>query len=278
MSRDKTPVDATRRLSALMRSVRKRLRMNTTEFARKLGVAQSVVSRYENGSRSPGWRPLARLLLIAEGPEKKQVLKALSRVKGQPVDEVEATREAQEVAAEDEFLRRVGLGEPPGFRIGGSGEDIEEPMGLDDLPPNLSRFLVAASIIGHGKREVDESLSSILELWLRWGCRYPEAARYFQDAERFLRVGFQSSPVFEDVPIPPQTVGSSAAGPFSQEPTAEQRTARYRVILRFSFGDGVEHQPGEILTLDLATAREYSHALMTVGDDEEQVSRDKKLA
>lgn len=215
MSRDNAH-ESGQPISDVVRSVRQRLRMNTTEFARQLGVAQSVVSRYENGSRHPGWRPLARLLLIAEGAERRLVLKALSKIKGQPIGEMEAIEEGEKAVEEDEFLRKAGKGTPE-FRLGGFGEPPDEPVSLDDLPPNLRRFVVAASVIGHMGTEVDRSLASIVELWIHWGHRYPEAARYFRDAERFLRVGFESSPVFEDHPIPPQTVGSSADAPFTPE-------------------------------------------------------------
>lgn len=38
----------------------------------------------------------------------------------------------------------------------------------------------------------------------------------------------------------------------------------YRVALPVDFGDGVVHQPGEIVALDASKAKEYAHALRVV--------------
>jgi transcriptional regulator with XRE-family HTH domain len=89
----------------------------------------------------------------------------------------------------------------------------------ESLLPNFDRFLIATSFIAGAGAEVDESLPLILELWIHWAMGNPEAARYFQDAARFLSVGFRSSPVFEfdeNEPMAPQ-IWSSPHGRISSE-------------------------------------------------------------
>lgn len=53
--------------------------------------------------------------------------------------------------------------------------------------------------------------------------------------------------------------------------------ARYRVIMPVDFDDGVTHQPGEIMELDLDTAIKYALALQTTEEDVAEPDR-KKLA
>jgi uncharacterized protein len=47
---------------ALLREARRRARLSQVELARRAGVAQSVVSAYESGSRQPSLPTLARLV------------------------------------------------------------------------------------------------------------------------------------------------------------------------------------------------------------------------
>jgi uncharacterized protein len=47
---------------ALLRDARVRARLSQTDLARRLGVAQSVISAYESDRREPGLRTLARLI------------------------------------------------------------------------------------------------------------------------------------------------------------------------------------------------------------------------
>lgn len=51
------------------RTVRARLKLNQTEFWRRVGVTQSAGSRYESGRPLP--KPLATLLTIAYGTDKQ---------------------------------------------------------------------------------------------------------------------------------------------------------------------------------------------------------------
>ena len=75
-------------LASVIRSVRERRRMTMTAFAHALGVAQSVVSRYESGERTPRWRTVVKVFLMAEGAEKDFLLSTLSAIRGSHVTEI----------------------------------------------------------------------------------------------------------------------------------------------------------------------------------------------
>jgi hypothetical protein len=135
---------------------------------------------------------LIKLIGTAKGTEKNPLLAAVSALIGHQVSEEEASELAHQINRDETIARE-----------------------FDDWQrlPNLDRFFAAARIITGAKAEVDESLPLILELWIQWGMRHPEHARqYFQDAARFLKVGFEGSPVFdydEGAPIPPQVSSSN---------------------------------------------------------------------
>ncbi|MBT0961699.1 helix-turn-helix domain-containing protein [Denitromonas iodatirespirans] len=61
------------------RTVRARLKLNQTEFWRRVGVTQSAGSRYESGRPLP--KPLATLLTIAYGTD-KQSRTAVGQLRG----------------------------------------------------------------------------------------------------------------------------------------------------------------------------------------------------
>lgn len=61
------------------RTVRARLKLNQTEFWRRVGVTQSAGSRYESGRPIP--RPLATLLTIAYGTD-RQSRNAVGQLRG----------------------------------------------------------------------------------------------------------------------------------------------------------------------------------------------------
>ncbi len=153
-------------LPAVIRSIRKGRHMTTSEFARSLELNQSMVSRYEKGERSPGWRVLARLLLLAEGREKNVIVDAMSAAKGQTVSIADAEQQAVQAAKEDEFLKRA-----------------LEHVNL----PERARFAYLSTEILQQKREVDASLNQVLSIWLRYGGS-AESERYFIDAARFLEI------------------------------------------------------------------------------------------
>jgi len=156
-------------MATTIRSIRRSLGLNTTAFATRLGVDQSMVSRYEAGKRMPGEIVLGKLLLLAGGPEKQPVLEYLSRLQGRPITEAEALSMAEREAVEQENIRRA-------LQMRGSGE-----------LPDLARFGYLASLIISADREVDSSLIKILELWLAKAST-PTAVDYFREAAYFLEV------------------------------------------------------------------------------------------
>lgn len=62
-------------------------------------------------------------------------------------------------------------------------------------------------------------------------------------------------------------------GERNPELTGERR--RYKVILPVTFDDGIAHEFGEIIELDISTAMSYSHALLSVEEDSAQPSTQK---
>lgn len=153
-------------LPEAIRSIRKAHRMTSAELARELGINQSMVSRYQKGERSPSWRVLAKLYLLAEGPEKSAIREALSAAKGQPVGASEAEQLAQQVAKEGELLKRA--------------------LEFANMPER-GRFAYLSTEILQAKREVTSSMNDILSIWLRYG-ENAESDRYFRDAARFLKI------------------------------------------------------------------------------------------
>jgi len=252
--------DASAQFIELIRSIRQRRRMNTSEFGRELGVAQSVVSRYENGSRFPGWRPLTRLLLLAEGAEKGHVLQALSAIRGRPVDEAEATQEAKRVVEEDEFLLKTA-----------------------DLPDILERgqfASLARAIMTNEKWCIDEPLNKILSLWLK-SAHHPWAHRCFADAARFLEVTILAREAeMKDGVAPPSLKQAVGGGGTAAHHVSSRGMATYRVTAPvIDFGDGVLHALGETVLLDLGTAKAFSFYLIRI-DQPAGIETDdvKKLA
>jgi transcriptional regulator with XRE-family HTH domain len=102
----------------------------------------------------------------------------------------------------------------------------------------------------------------------------PETARSLRQVLRMYSIAAHcmNDPFID---VPEEFEGGVA--PAVQEKPAETRPARYRVILPVELGDGLVHQPGEIVTLDLPTAKEHCHALLSVEEGAEH-SSNKKLA
>ena len=157
-------------LPEAVRKIRKRRGMNTSDFAAELGVAQSMISRYERGQRSPRWRFLVKLFMFAEGDEKPPILEALSVAQGRPVVESDAIQDAKRLAREDDIFRRT--------------------VDYVNLP-EAGRFIWLTSEIHRVAKEqgveVDESVNRILSVWLH-GEGSADAVKYFQDAARFLEI------------------------------------------------------------------------------------------
>lgn len=157
-------------LPEAVRSIRKMWHMTTTEFARELGVAQSVVSRYETGTRSPSRRVLLKLILKAREPERATIREALSALPGRPIRDDETIRLAMQIVKDEASLERAAAN----FQL-----------------PERARFAQLTGEILAEHNEIDESLNSILWTWLMTQ-RSPERRRYFRDAARFLEIGLVS--------------------------------------------------------------------------------------
>ncbi|MGD0669534.1 MAG: helix-turn-helix domain-containing protein [Bryobacteraceae bacterium] len=155
-------------LGPTIRVIRKAHGMTTGEFAAALRVDQSMVSRYESGKRVPRAPVLLRLLRLAKGVEKNPILEQLSIVRGRPVEEHDALREAAAMISESEALSR-------------------ELKILADARPNLARFAYLAPTILHAQKEIDASLNTILKLWLSTP-DFPEKVQCFRDSARFLEI------------------------------------------------------------------------------------------
>lgn len=236
-------------LPEAVKSIRKAWHMTTSEFASELGVAQSVVSRYESGGRSPGRRVLLKLMLKAREAERETIRQALSARHGRPIRDEEAVGMAMQIAKEEELLERVAT--------------------YFDLPERGRFVHLTNEIIAEGK-EVDESLNTILSIWSSSSAN-PDRLRYFKDAARFLEIGLVPGDGETIAPLVDVLREAGFTGSHNDEPTIDQqrtpdagRQATYRVTLPIDLGDGVVHQPGEEIDLDLVTANLYPHALIRV--------------
>jgi hypothetical protein len=137
-----------------------------------------------------------------------------------------------------------------GRRVVDEEQFLRRVAGSPDLLGRGRFAQLTRAILTQEKRGIDESLNRILELWFTYTAD-PGIGRYFDDAARFLEIGLLSR--------------------------SKTQPDRYRVVAPVSFGDGLLHPPGEIVTLDLDTAREYSHSLQRVEESGEE-SQEKKLA
>lgn len=165
-------------VGSVIRQIRNRLHLTTREFAEKLGVRHTAVSRYERNEMQPGFLPLRAILKLAEGTERNPILERLARL-----------------------LERSGLGGEAVLiqsRRAGALVDLasrgwhlvldESIQTLQSPPPHLLDFAdVSAQIVGRGK-EIDPSLVKILALWLDHDTTDGDVRGYFADAAKFLAV------------------------------------------------------------------------------------------
>jgi transcriptional regulator with XRE-family HTH domain len=243
-------------LSDVIKAIRKRQGMSMDHFAKLLGVTHGQVSRYESGQAVPGSIPLGRLLNLSEGVEKNPILERLGDLLGyenRRITPAEAIRELERLNYYPQPLWN-SLPPPPTPPHTGIWHEFS------DLWPNLAESLKAMDELCARRREVDPSLAQFMRLWLTNNDMDPNVRQCFSDAVRYLEFLLAT----KVQPHSSSTVVETAtdAGPRSS----------YRVTLPIDLGDGVMHQPGELIDLDLATAKLYSHALIRV----EPVRRSKK--
>lgn len=165
-------------LASAIHQIRGRLGLTTREFARRLGVRHTAVSRWERDEMRPGFLALRELLKIAEGTEKNPLLERLARL-------LERSGLAEEAALMQ--WRRAGMLvelQSRGWRL--VWEEPAQPQ--QSATPQLADFAeVAAQIVRRGM-EVDPSLVEILMLWTRHDTTDDSVRRYFADAANFLAV------------------------------------------------------------------------------------------
>jgi len=151
-------------LARSIRQIRARLGLTLMKFGKLVGVTHTQISRYESGSDTPGYRPLSRLLMLAEGAEKNPFLKHL------------------EIPPLLETAEKYGL-------------IVPGRKGVLESRPNLASFALAASQICERGKELDASLAEILRLWLAADDSDPAARQRFADAATYLRVEHASKSV-----------------------------------------------------------------------------------
>ena len=160
-------------LPEAIREMRLRLRKKTTELAQLLGTSQATMSRWENGKSLPGYIHLARLLSLAEGPERGPIITRVEELVGREqagriLDEVERMGTSAEAAILGEALRTA--------------------------KPNLVRFAQLTKEIAASGAEIPASLPGILALWRHNDSSDPFVRDRFADAESFLRVILAARP------------------------------------------------------------------------------------
>ncbi len=173
-------------LARAIRQLRARMGLTLTKFGKLVGVTHSQISRYESCRDGPGYLPLWRLLMLAEGAEKNPFLKRLGQLLPVPIY-------ATESILREEF-EKIGFTVP-----GGIGEDAKEKAGrgrkaAGESRPNLMSFALAASQICEREKEIDASLVEILRLWLAADDSNPEVRKLFADAATYIKVEFGSRP------------------------------------------------------------------------------------
>jgi transcriptional regulator with XRE-family HTH domain len=154
-------------LAKAIKSIRKRLGKNTTEFAQMLGINQATISRHEAGKSMPGFITLGRLLALAEEAEKEPLQARLEELVG-PED----FRHIM-----DQLYSFGGLG-LPSF----AGEALRTGK------PNLVWLAELSGAILRRGKEIDSAVPGILALWLQTDSRDPVVIEQFRTAEKFLKV------------------------------------------------------------------------------------------
>jgi hypothetical protein len=177
---------------------------------------------------APGYLVLERLFWMASGPEKGPIMDALEEA----LNERSYSRLSQE---EEGSARKL----------------LALPDSVLARRPSLARFAEIANAVISTGDEIDPAVMEIFESWVQHRRSLdPRVREAFEDAARFLRVA-----LIPREGRPRHSKKSVRSGP---------KMAKYRVILPVAFDDGVRHEYGETVELDIETAKEYAHALITI--------------
>jgi transcriptional regulator with XRE-family HTH domain len=171
-------------LARAIRAIRLKHEMSGIDFAKLLGVTQSMVSRYEAGRALPGYVVLGRLLDLAEGTEMNPIMDRLADLLGRKRDLLTKATALAELEKTYHQVRPLwgSLPTNPPTADSGIWDQFRE------FTPNLAKLVKAMSQLCDRRREVDVSLIHILDLWLSHDDMDPAIRQCFADAAKYLDV------------------------------------------------------------------------------------------
>lgn len=165
-------------IASAVRQIRTRLGLTTRQFAQRLGVRHTAISRWERNEMQPGFLALRELLKFAEGTERNPLLARLARL-------LERSGLAEEAALIQ--CQKAGIL----VDLASAGWHLvweERTPGALPAGPHLAEFSKVAAAIVHRGEEVDHSLVQILSLWRNHNTADEAVRGYFVDAATFLEV------------------------------------------------------------------------------------------
>lgn len=159
--------------SAAVRSFRKRKGWSGTEFATKLGVWHTAVSRWETGKSAPDDGVLLRLLALAEGEPEEPIFRAAV-----------GARMGFAVPTPTELESMLDIGKLKQAAEARSG------MPIDITGQNAAKVLQAElAIIFSRENLVSPLFAEVVRYWRMMG-EDPRAQQVFSDLVKYLDVNF----------------------------------------------------------------------------------------
>jgi len=153
-------------IAKMVAKIRERLRESQEQFAERLKIQQTTVSRYESGKSVPRPPVLMQLYALALPAERRALTEALGR---------------QWVAVESAAEKGALSGwEPVSQERAGW-----EPVGFDRR--TLSKSLAPIRMAKKTPNKTEDPITEIHALWAQYGSD-PRAVEFFRDAAAYLRV------------------------------------------------------------------------------------------
>jgi transcriptional regulator with XRE-family HTH domain len=242
-----------------IRAVRSRLRDTQAEFAERLGSSQNTISQYENGKINPSAEILAKVWHLADATERRLLQAHVSALFSmlEPEQQRRLLSEASDLfssqAPDKQWSTLQDVSDDA--RSGGLSDPVRSAL-------HLVRFRRLCDQYA-GDPDADD-LFERAAAWLETEFAMRRLCRPKEDPHESGTLGVDE----QDAAFAEPHSQSTATGVESVGATRNS----YRLTLPIDLGDGVVHQPGELIDLDLATAKLYSHALIRV----EPVRRPKK--
>lgn len=162
--------ECVRDLSKAVRSIRKRLGLNMTAFAERIGAGQSTVSRYESGKMLPSRSVLMLLLGHAEGDEREPILRELG-LKEENVEGLTPTEISSAIERFEAFAQAPGHSGRPGTK------SLQQ------------EFAMLANQIVASPDAPSDALNQVLRHWIRWGTT-EDGHEVFENAVLYMDVEF----------------------------------------------------------------------------------------